>query len=92
MARMILSKVELAQAFQVSTQAIDGWLCHGCPRLAGGVPGVKCQFVWNDVEDWAYQYKTWPNYGDPDMVIGSAYHRALAIVKARPKPARRKRC
>ena len=54
MTRMILSKVELAMAFQVSTQALDGWVLHGCPRLVGGVPGKKCQFDWNDVEAWAY--------------------------------------
>jgi len=90
MAHMILSKTELAQAFQVSTQALDGWLRHGLPRLAGGIPGLKCQFDWDAVENWAYQYKTWPNYGDPDQIIGSAYHRALAIVKARAK-AKKKR-
>ena len=91
MARMILSKTELAMAFQVSTQALDSWVVRGCPRLAGGVPGVKCQFDWPAVEDWAYQFKTWPNYGDPDTIISAAYHGALAIVKARAKTARRTR-
>ena len=42
------------------------------------------------MEEWAYHFKTWPNYGDPDTIIGAAYHRALGIVKAQePKTARR---
>ena len=91
MARMILSKTELAMAFEVTTQALDRWVIHGCPRLVGGMPDKKCQFDWNAVEAWAHEAKTWPNYGDPDTIIGTAYHRALAIVKARAKTARRTR-
>ena len=80
---MILSKRELAQAFSVSVNSIDNWTLRGLPQLSGGGPGVACRYAWPACEAWLFMYKTWPNYADPDTVIGAAYHRAIAIVKAR---------
>ena len=87
---MRLSKTELARAFQVSTTTIGNWCNRGCPCLSAGRPGVPAIFTWAAVESWCYMYKLWPNYGDPDTVIGLAFHRAKQIVSSRPKKRSRK--
>jgi hypothetical protein len=86
---MRLNKSELARAFSVSTNTISNWIMRGCPHRSSRVPGVPLIFEWAKVEVWAYMYKTWPNYGDPDDVIGAARQRAKKIVAARRKTPRR---
>jgi hypothetical protein len=88
---MILSKKELAQAFEVSTNSIDNWTMRGLPQLSGGKPGVACQYAWPACETWLFLYKIWKDHADPDEVIGRAYHRAIGIVKERTRRERMKR-
>ena len=86
---MVLNKSELARAFQVSTNTITNWCMRGCPHRSTCVPGMPLKFEWKAVEAWAYLYKTWSDYRDPDDVIGTAYQRARQIVAARRKTPRR---
>src|SRR5262245_13725719 len=85
---MQLSKSELASAFAVSLTTVDKWVLRGCPRKSGGGFGRPCVFLWKDVEKWGLYYRVWPDYEDPEVVVGRAYHRARAIIKARPKQVR----
>ena len=88
---MRLNRAELAQALRVSLNTINAWVIRGCPMESAGGRGVASVFNWNAVERWAFMYKTWPNYGDPERVIGAAYHRAKAIVTERSKKKRKSR-
>jgi hypothetical protein len=52
---MILSRAELAAAFQVSTNTITNWRDNGLPCVADGGPGVKARYDFDEVADFLWQ-------------------------------------
>jgi len=83
--KLILSRAELAKAFNVSCNTITNWVAHEMPCRKPGGPGRKSEFHFHDVEAWLYKYSSFEfaRYAHPDTVIWEAYQRAQAIVKAR---------
>lgn len=49
-----LNKGELAQFFEVSPQAVDGWIRRGCPYVEKGRPGQPWVFDALDVAKWRF--------------------------------------
>ncbi len=52
----ILNKNQLAQSFEVSTNAINGWLSRGCPYVEKGAKGKSWKFNLPDVIKWHKSY------------------------------------
>lgn len=64
-----LNKGELAQFFDVSPQAIDGWIRRGCPFVEKGRPGQPWVFDALDVARWRFGEKAESNaLIDPDLL------------------------
>lgn len=52
--RMKLNKAELAEAFGMSPQAVDGWIRRGCPAVQRGARGTPWIFDVLEVARWRY--------------------------------------
>ncbi len=61
-----LNKSELAEFFDVSVQAIDGWCRRGCPAVRRGAPGRPWVFDALEVARWKYEQSEAPGGVDPD--------------------------
>ena len=79
---MKLNKRQMAKAFEVTPQAIDGWIKRGLPYTPGA-PGVPAIFDWDTIEDYLLRYGRFSGYQDPHDVVEAAYHRAVAILEDR---------
>jgi hypothetical protein len=78
---MIISKAKLAELFQVSVQAIDNWVRHGCPREDRGQAGNReAKFDLSKVLAW---YKTWKD--------SNAYRKDLDISRTKLAAAQERR-
>ena len=88
---MILSRTDLAAAFQVSTNTITNWRDNGLPCMADGGPGVKARYDFDKVADflWHNSLFGFANYEEPDVAIADARQRAQAIVRSRGKKAKK---
>lgn len=64
-----LNKGELAQFFEVSPQAVDGWIRRGCPYVEKGRPGQPWVFDALDVAKWRFGEQTESQaLIDPDLL------------------------
>ena len=68
---IIVSKARLCALFQVSTQAVDNWVRHGCPRVEAGERAKEAKFDLGAVLPW---YKAWKD--------GSTHRRDLDSARA----------
>jgi phage terminase Nu1 subunit (DNA packaging protein) len=89
---MVLSKCELAEAFEVSLNTISNWTLQGLPCHRPGRPGTACQYRWADCAFWLLNEKYWRfsdwNYEDPETIVERAYERAKQIVERRLKDSK----
>jgi len=60
------NKAEMAEFFEVSVQAIDGWIRRGCPYVQKGARGVSWQFNLLDVAKWRYGRHEDDTEGNPE--------------------------
>lgn len=56
-----VSKAHLCELFQVSAQAVDNWVRHGCPRVAAGARGAEAVFDLAEVLPWYRRWKDGSN-------------------------------
>lgn len=63
-----LNKSALAEFFEVSVQAVDGWCRRGCPAIKRGAPGRPWVFDALEVARWRFEQHETPGGVDPDSM------------------------
>jgi phage terminase Nu1 subunit (DNA packaging protein) len=62
----LANKGQAARWFDVSPQALDGWIRRGCPAVTRGSAGVPWQFDLRQLAEWRYGRQATPEAGiDP---------------------------